>query len=362
MKKLLYIFLFISTFLYGILVGKYEWFPFDVFKKLQDWYEGPGDEANRIFGKPDVRSLITVNESNADSMYALLVSEVFGVDSLPANLPDSVFAVDDPEYAGLENLKNTQQFVVKMDHGIISTGYIFHPDKSNNRLMIYNQGHSGDFVFGKKTIEFFVRNGFTVYAFCMPLLGKNNTPNIFLDKLGETRMADHDRFRYLKNPHRFFIQPIVTMINYAVTQNYTDISMTGVSGGGWTTTLSAAADKRIQYAFPVAGSLPFFITFRKKDIAYGDFEQVDEDLYSKINYLDIYILGSIGENRKHVQILNKYDPACFDGEEYKEYDTIIGNIVTGFGEGSFRVFSDSTHREHKISDEALKEMLKSLTE
>ena len=55
---------------------------------------------------------------------------------------------------------------------------------------------------------------------------------------------------------RFFLEPVVRSINYAVSLGYTRIVMAGLSGGGWTTTMLAAIDPRITLAMPVAGSIP----------------------------------------------------------------------------------------------------------
>jgi PhoPQ-activated pathogenicity-related protein len=37
---------------------------------------------------------------------------------------------------------------------------------------------------------------------------------------------------------------------------YKHIVMAGLSGGGWTTTISAAIDPRITLSMPIAGSMP----------------------------------------------------------------------------------------------------------
>ena len=129
--------------------------------------------------------------------------------------------------------------------------------------MIYHQGHRGDFILGKKSIQLFVEKWFTVYAFCMPLKGKNNKPMIYLDKLGEFQLDNHNKFKFLENPLEYLISPVITMINYSKGKNFDDITMIGISGGGWTTTLTAAVDTRIKFSFPVAGSYPMYIRFLK---------------------------------------------------------------------------------------------------
>ena len=55
---------------------------------------------------------------------------------------------------------------------------------------------------------------------------------------------------------RFFLEPVVRSINYATTLGYKRVVMTGLSGGGWSTTMLAAIDPRITLSLPVAGSMP----------------------------------------------------------------------------------------------------------
>ena len=56
---------------------------------------------------------------------------------------------------------------------------------------------------------------------------------------------------------RFFVEPVSLAINYAKTLGYEKIVLVGLSGGGWSTTVAAAIDKRIDLSLPTAGSLPF---------------------------------------------------------------------------------------------------------
>ena len=60
-----------------------------------------------------------------------------------------------------------------MEFGARSIIYLFHPRSSNGQLLIYHQGHGGDFFRGVDTIRFFLRHGYAVAAFAMPLLGMN---------------------------------------------------------------------------------------------------------------------------------------------------------------------------------------------
>ncbi|NQU51519.1 MAG: hypothetical protein HQ522_03160 [Bacteroidetes bacterium] len=366
MKKYIkYILLVIVGITYGILMEKHEIFPHELLESIHDYFAEEEETVDAIhtdivFPEINLQNLLSVNPNNSDSLRTELNELVFGTSDLPGLLPEKVYRVEDDSYADVSNLEYIEQFEISQKYDIKSIGYIFHPEVSNNRLMLYHQGHRGDFINGKETFKHFLKEGFTIYAFCMPLLGKNNQPVIELEKLGAIPFNNHERFKYLENPIQYFITPIVSMINYSENKKFDDVTMIGISGGGWTTTLTAAADSRINYSFPIAGTYPMFIRLEKPKKNYGDFEQTYEQLYSKINYLDMYVLGSVGENRFQVQILNEFDPCCFDGDDFNRYASFVSSKVEKFNSGRFDLFSDFTHKEHQISEVALLEISKNL--
>ena len=132
--------------------------------------------------------------------------------------------------------------------------------------------------------------------------------------------------------------------------------MVGISGGGWTTTLASAVDDRIQKSFSVAGSYPIHIRSSAQK-EWGDYEQTEPEIYQTVNYLDLYILDSYGENREHLQIINQYDTCCFSGTKSELYKDVVKNKVVELGAGKFDLFLDDTHREHAISDAGMNRIL-----
>jgi hypothetical protein len=80
--------------------------------------------------------------------------------------------------------------------------------------------------------------------------------------------------------------------------------MLGLSGGGWTTTLAAALDKRIALSVPVAGSLPFDLFDPFFDSR--DWEQKPQrPIYNVTSITDLYVLG--GRGHAQLQILHMMD-------------------------------------------------------
>jgi pimeloyl-ACP methyl ester carboxylesterase len=97
---------------------------------------------------------------------------------------------------------------------------------------------------------------------------------------------------------------------------YRSVTMVGRSGGGYSTTLAAAHDKRISCSVSFFGTLPMTLRFPQEgddrdDL--GDFEQHGLWLFKKIDYIDLYALAT-QPRRTHVQVYNEVDDCCFSGE------------------------------------------------
>jgi len=306
-----------------------------------------------------------------------------------SKMPQSVMAVYDPDhginnsgwYQGLDNLglvARIDRIDVKMDHDIYGTdwhsyAYLLLPKTSVNRLLIFQMGHTDAvdgllLAGGKETMDYFIEKGFSIMAFSMPLYGGNTPPSTDSRYAPPNHMHDYlpdvlgDSFIHV------FVEPIVVGINYVESQyNFLDISMTGISGGGWTTHICAAIDPRIKSSFPTAGSLPLFFRQGTCDSgSQGDVEQEWPDLYgqqqrglkidgynSAIGWLDLYIMGSYGEYRQQVHILNQNDSCCFWGVNYRTYEPYVHDAVEQLGKGAYSVYLDTTHYEHKISNNAI---------
>ena len=321
----------------------------------------------------NVNQLISIhNKEDALRRRAELVNFIWGGNGLPKNLPAKVEkAAEDDRYADLANLKQIDRLTVPMEWGITSTAYHFVPTAANGKLLIYQGGHDGDFIIAKDLIAYFVKNGFAVIALSMPLEDPNNRPVIELNRIGKVQLSFHDQFKLLNmksgHPVQLFLTPVTVVINYAQSIGYHSFYMTGVSGGGWTTTLYSAVDSRINQSFPAAGSLPLHLredrdrfNSAQRPADWGDYEQTVPELYSIANYLDLYILGSFGDKRRQLQILNKYDPCCFAGESFKTYEAVVNERVQSLGAGHFAVYLDTTNHEHSIGPDAFEAILNAI--
>jgi hypothetical protein len=257
-------------------------------------------------------------------------------------------------YNELENLLRIDKIAVEMEFDLHSNVYHFLPTVPNGAAILFHQGHGGDFHKSKALIEEFLRKGYSVVAFSMPLLNINNKPTVYLPAFGYLQLNTHDFIQYLNpdegNPIKYFLEPVVQVLNYL--EKYYDyelFSMVGISGGGWTTTIVAAIDMRIKLSFPVAGTVPIFL----RDSGDGiDWEQSAVEFYSIANNLELYVLGAYGLERKQLQIVNYYDPCCFGGRRMSLYKDVVRSRVSKLGIGEFDVFIDTRYEEHGVSSVA----------
>ncbi len=323
------------------------------------------EKQNEIISKVDVKSLIRINnETDLLEKKNDLIGYIWKDGGFPSSkMPQSVETATDDRYADMQNLGKIEKISISMESGVNSYAYLFVAKNPNNELLIYHGGHDGDFINGKSTIQFFLNEGYSVLAFSMPLLGMNNQPIINTEDFGPIKLESHNYLVFLESPEfspiKYFVEPIAVSLNYIETKyQFISYHMVGLSGGGWTAVLYSAIDDRVTDTFSVAGSLPFYLR-SESDI--GDYEQTVPDLYKIANYLELYVLDS-GQNRELVQIFNKYDPCCFTNPKFETYENEVKSALSKTGGGNFAIYLDDTHKQHKISDHALKIILDHIKE
>jgi len=355
---------FVSIFFFGTYVGLYKIFPYEFLDSSKDvLFEQKTIEKNQFAEQSNIDSLIRIyDKSDIDKKRNFLTEFFWDVGSLQqvkdkSQLPEVESGISDSNYKDFQNLKRIDRLTVEMEYGINSVSYLFLPEQSNEKLILYHQGHGGDFLLGKDTIQFFLDRNFTVLAISMPLLGMNNQPIAEIDGLGKIKLNSHNQFRLLEannfNPLKLFLDPIQINLNFLDQEyNFKRYSMIGLSGGGWTTVVYSAIDERISDSFSVAGSIPFYLRVDDRDM--GDYEQRNIELYQNVNYLELYVLSAYGDGRKHIQIFNKNDPCCFSGNGYETYEFVIKDKISQLGKGNFQIFIDDTHNQHKISEQTLR--------
>ena len=312
----------------------------------------------------DVLSLIEIETSkNIKSKRVMLenyiwVNDVIPITKLPTKIKQSYV---DTKFDTFQNVERIDRISIDMEYGVDSIAYMFFPKQSNNELLIYHQGHRGDILFGKSTIEFFLNEGYTILAFSMPLLGDNSKPTVYIDDLNENIVLDnHDKLEFLESdkfsPIQFFVEPIYVSLNYIDSEfDFDSYNFVGLSGGGWVAIIYSGFDDRISKTVSVAGSLPFYLRTSSENL--GDYEQKIPELYEIANYLELYIMTSYGYERGLLQIFNEFDPCCFSGTTYVSYENVIKSKISELGLGTFEIILDKNNKEHSISHFSLKKSL-----
>jgi hypothetical protein len=366
---LLFIFIF-SIFCYGIVVGHYEVFPFDLIQSIKYSIQNNSEEGknNISIYEDNITSLIKINSKNDILDKRKNLINFIWKNTVPYSSSISIDKnIKDDRYQNLSNLKSIDKLNIEMDYEINSIAYLFLADNSNNKLIIYHQGHTGDFISGKENIAFLINEGYSVLALSMPLLGMNNQPIIDLDNFGKIKFTDHRQLRLLESsefsPIKFFIEPIGASLNHLDNFfNFDSYYILGISGGGWTTVLFSAIDDRISQSYSVAGTFPMFMRSDIKNI--GDYEQIIPELYRIANYLELYIMGSYGSERKLVLIYNEFDPCCFPGElyNYSPFGDILKSNLEKIGDGKFDIVIDQQQNKHIISKEIMSIIISSMDE
>jgi hypothetical protein len=306
--------------------------------------------------------LARVRARSPDSIAAMrhqLVAYIWKRDTLPTDaLPDEVAeGVVDAEFADLPELRRIDRLKIVMEHGRTSTVYLFHPAAPSGGVFIYHEDHRGDFVLGKPIIARALGLGHTVAALAMPMRGRNvsNEP-VTLPGVGEIRLGlDHDSLAWLEDetfsPIKLFLHPVLATVNHLERLfPGAPFAMAGQSGGGWTSTLYAAIDPRIKASFSVAGSLPLYLRGEPPLDSWGDFEQIHPPLYRIAEYLDLYVMAAAGAGRRHLQVLNYYDPCCFRPDGARGYAPAIAQVLESLGyPGQYSLHIDRSHGRHGFS-------------
>jgi len=364
---------FCIVFILGFLLASPE-LPFDDSLKVmyQNAFQVHKDKnfetIETIFQKTNVNSLIDI-KSKEDILEKRnnLVNFIWKSEKIPNDTKIiSVQNFTDGRFNSLDNLKQINRYEIEMEYGINSIAYLFLPMTNNDTLVIYHQGHAGDFIEGFDTINYLLKNNYSVLAFSMPLLGQNNQPEIDITNLGVIKLQNHNNLQFLDTDDfssiKFFVHPIFTSINHIEQEfDFKHFHMIGISGGAWTTTLYSAIDERIQQSYAVGGPLPLFLTVNVSGNK-GDYELNHKPLYDNANMLELFILSSYGDERKHTKFQYQYDPCCYYGISYQLFEDALYETMNKLDNGKIEIILDSNTREHIISENTINSILNSMNE
>lgn len=123
--------------------------------------------------------------------------------------------IEDTRYTDLPNRRRIVRLTVKMDWRLNSIAHHFLPRGANGKLVIYYQGHRGDFALGKDPISAFMEEEYSVIALSTPLLGPNAQPIVDFHNIAGLKLTSHDHLKFLAveegHPIQFFLQPVAAV-------------------------------------------------------------------------------------------------------------------------------------------------------
>lgn len=306
----------------------------------------------------DPESLITIRDtSEVRRRREELTRVLWGTSSLPTALPATrPIGVNDARLEDFRPVAQAEAFLVSMEYGLTSQVTLLVPPKAAKRAVILHLGHLDEASAHTPVVTALLSDGFSVALMSMPLTGPNPQPTVMLPRQGQLKLTLHDQFRLLKpstgHAVKFFVEPIIAVVNELRSRGYTSTSAIGISGGGWTAILAAALDSRIEKTFAVAATYPIYL---RSDAArdWGDYEQTVPELLNVANDLELYLLGSVGRGRKQLQIFNEHDSCCFAGVKWQTYSSVVRRRVDQLHGGEFDVVLDRGQRDHDISPQML---------
>ena len=320
------------------------------------------------------RDLKIHSKKEAAAKRRQLIQHIWASDRLPTYLPTVITNITAP-VKHLTNLARVDELRIDLAPNLQGLAWHFIPQKSNRELVVVHHGHActldddagpNNVGYGlQRTIKALLREGYSVLGVFMPRSNPRDCT------------GGHDALFQIKttgNPIKFFLEPTAISLNYLKTKHrahhfpkYRAFHMTGLSGGGWTTTLYAAIDPTIQRSIPIAGSIPLYL---RTGASIGDREQTDPAFYTIAGYPDLYLLGAHGPGRKQIQILVRKDDCCFGEAQHdpnhagatyidavRAYETKIQSALRQSGPGHFHVEIDEHAPAHMISHHAIQKIL-----
>jgi hypothetical protein len=359
LKRLFFIIALIGLgFGYGLLCFKLQWPPFQTIDKIYNTFKihREPDERWQALRNINIDELLQLPDTQAiHNKHQQLIQLLWGSrDPFAVSATVSEKPIEDSRYADITSIESIHRLQHVMAFGIESNAYWFMPtSKKLKACVLVHQGHGGDFIAAKPMIKMLLDADYCVVAMSMPLLGQNNQPWVTLPNIGPLHLTAHDHLAYLNMPDgglpiQLFIEPVMAMIHFLQAQlPSAPIDMLGLSGGGWTTLVSAAVDSRIRKSVIIAGDLP--LMFRAGNARdWGDYEQMHPSLQQHVNSFQLHALGATA-NRKQVVIFNEFDECCYAGRAGLMFIPPIQQKLTQLHQGQLHLYIDSSHNQHQIS-------------
>lgn len=322
------------------------------------------------------------NSANFETTRQRLLKDIWKKsDPLPSRLPVRSLQGHPPpngRVAAVENVSKVLHFEIDIGRGFRSIVRYHRPLKEStrlNRLMIVQQGHGclGDHSSDAAVVSF-LGSGFDVLFCDMPMSGENHRPPEVevAGGCGHAGMAALARDDF--NPLELFFNHLPTGIRLAANSNgepFFDISMCGISGGAWTTTVYAALDPQIRFSFPVSGSTPHQLRPDGGENEYEGHPQQSIYAICQVHLMSLLAIHSFETPGNQATYLNRGQIQCYNANdsvmpvlttEYcypLKYTQGVKKAAAKFG-GLFAWSIESGQHQHRLGLFHVEKMLKVL--
>ncbi len=348
------------SFIWGVGVGVYKWFPYFHLLELKKLViPNKNKQTNKTVSVDN--SYIHKHAKSISIKSVLLKRE---------ELKKKIISnVNSSNISKVRINKNSERITTEIYNNKVNAILTF-SSKTKKCLKIYIQGHGGNpffYLYHNKLLNFFSKEGCDFLSMSMTGLGLNEGNFSYPSRYGEIALdknmaKEHKNyaFFYDKNnpnldPLTLFIAPHYNIIK-SLAPDYRDISIMGISGGGWYTVWLSALIPKIRFSVSYAGSLP--IEYRKFEGVGGDWEQQNSQIYDYISYWELYKLMTLNENgetnRRAILVYNDEDDCCF----YNPYPQDFKSELDKLNWKNLDVIIDKNNK-HVINVELMKKIYKS---
>tara|TARA_B100000674_G_C37814886_1_gene902908 strand:+ start:1 stop:1101 length:1101 start_codon:yes stop_codon:yes gene_type:complete len=361
-KIVLFILIFSSlSFSWGLGIGVYKWFPY--FYLL---------EFKQIFNssvKREISENIPIDNSFIEK-HTKSIEEKFVILKREELIEKVIFNENFLNIVRKKIDNKSEKLITEIYGNKINSVLTFSP-KPKKCLKIYIQGHGGNpffYPYHNKLLKYFLNEGCDFLSMSMIGLGLNDGSFLYPSRYGKMMLnkfqaQKHKNYAFFYDfqnpkldPLTLFITPHYKIIK-SLSSEYNDISIMGISGGGWYTVWLSALIPEIKYSISYAGSLP--LEYGKFSGMSGDWEQKDSQIYNDISYWELYKLMTLDEKGKTSRyatlVYNDQDDCCY----FNPYANHFKSIIDELNWNNLKVIIDENDK-HNMNVELVKKIYQSI--
>lgn len=350
--------LVLISFLVGALFHKFKPFPYT---ELYGYYRSVNINDEKQMKKYDLYSAEEVKkisfnlektQKNFKEVREYLIKRVLNEDTVVNTI--------------IYNDKN--KIIFSRNYGVLTKNILTKPNnKKSECLNIYIHGHD-ESPFKFDYYKSFLRTSIKLQCDTLTMSpvafglneGESSFPGYkYYIKLNKKESQNHFFYSYYNgnlDPLSLFLSNHYYVINN-ISGQYSRISITGISGGGWYATWLSALLPQIDLSIIYAGSMPIKYHYSNisGDFPVGDWEQTGSKIYNEYDYWDLFKLSMLDNsgknNRKSYLVYNSNDPCCFR-------EPFVSNMKSIFSEFPVKMpfIIIDRNSEHEINNHLIKKL------